>query len=251
MLRYFIEIMYDGGSYHGWQLQPGQQSVQQALELSLLYKAGLQSHVTGCGRTDAGVSARQFFAHFDLPQALDEKTDRLVAELNRFLPPDITVRRIFAVPDHAHARFDATRRTYKYYICFRKNPFVRHHAWTYTAPLNVDAMNQAAAKLLQYSDFTSFAKLHTDTKTNICHLQEASWETHDDLLVFTITADRFLRNMVRAIVGTLVDTGRGKISPDAIHRIIRSQNRSQAGMSVPAQGLFLEKVIYNHPWMPA
>lgn len=249
-MRYFIEIMYDGGSYHGWQVQPGQQSVQQTLELSLLYKAGLQNHVTGCGRTDAGVSARQFFAHFNLPQLLDEKADRLVAELNRFLPPDITVRRIFEVPDDAHARFDATRRTYKYYICFRKNPFARHHAWTYTAPLDMDAMNDAAARLLQYRDFTSFAKLHTDAKTNICHVQEAYWETHDDLLVFTITADRFLRNMVRAIVGTLVDVGHAKIKPNAIHHIIESQNRSQAGMSVPAQGLFLEKVEYNHLWMP-
>lgn len=249
-LRYFIEIMYDGGSYHGWQLQPDDKSVQEVLEQALLYKAGLQNHVTGCGRTDAGVSARQFFAHFDLPQNLDEKKEQLVAELNRFLPPDITARRIFAVPDDAHARFDATSRTYKYYICFRKNPFVRHHAWTFAAPLDVEKMNEAATNLLQYSDFTSFAKLHTDTKTNICNVQEAYWEIQGDLLVFTISADRFLRNMVRAIVGTLVDVGRGKIKPDAIHRIIESQNRSQAGMSVPAQGLFLERVEYNHPWMP-
>lgn len=250
MLRYFIEIMYDGGSYHGWQLQPRQKSVQEVLEQALLYKAGLQEHVTGCGRTDAGVSARQFYAHFDLPGAIDEKTERLVAELNRFLPPDITARRIFAVPADAHARFDATSRTYKYYICFRKNPFVRQHAWTFTAPLDVEKMNEAAANLLQYSDFTSFAKLHTDTKTNICHLQQAYLEIDGDQLVFTITADRFLRNMVRAIVGTLVEIGRGKIAPEAIHDIISSRNRSEAGMSVPAQGLFLEKVEYDHPWMP-
>ncbi|NCA85605.1 MAG: tRNA pseudouridine(38-40) synthase TruA [Clostridia bacterium] len=250
MVRYFIEIMYDGGSYHGWQLQPGHRSVQEVLEQGLLYKAGLQQHVTGCGRTDAGVNARQFFAHFDLPQALDEKADRLVAELNRFLPPDITVRRIFAVPPSAHARFDATRRTYKYYICFRKNPFVRHHAWTFAAPLDMDMMNEGAACLLQHTDFTSFAKLHTDVKTNICHVQQAYWEVDGDLLIFTITADRFLRNMVRAIVGTLVDIGRGKTKPDAIHRIIQSHSRGEAGMSVPAQGLFLEKVEYNHPWMP-
>jgi tRNA pseudouridine38-40 synthase len=242
--------MYDGGSYHGWQIQPGQKSVQEVLEQALFYKAGLREHVTGCGRTDAGVSARQFYAHFDLPDAIDEKAERLVTELNRFLPPDITARRIFAVPDDAHARFDATSRTYKYYICLRKNPFVRHHAWTFTALLDVEKMNAGTANLLQYSDFTSFAKLHTDTKTNICHLQQAYWEIDGDLLVFTITADRFLRNMVRAIVGTLVEIGRGKIAPDAIHSIISSRNRSEAGMSVPAQGLFLERVEYDHPWMP-
>jgi tRNA pseudouridine38-40 synthase len=242
--------MYDGGGYHGWQIQHGQKSVQEVLEQALYYKAGLREHVTGCGRTDAGVSARQFYAHFDLAQSISEKKDRLMAELNRFLPGDITARRIFAVPDDAHARFDATTRTYKYYICFRKNPFVRYHAWIFTAPLDVEKMNAGAANLLQHTDFTSFAKLHTDTKTNICHVQQAHWEMQDDQLIFTITADRFLRNMVRAIVGTLVDVGRGKIAPDAVHRILKSYNRSQAGMSVPAQGLFLEQVVYDHPWMP-
>jgi tRNA pseudouridine38-40 synthase len=242
--------MYDGSNYHGWQLQPGHQSVQEVLEQGLFFKTGLQQHVTGCGRTDAGVSARQFFAHFDLPISIDEKANRIVAELNRFLPSDVTVRRIFAVPPTAHARFDATRRTYRYYICFRKNPFLRHHTWTFTAPLDITSMNEAATLLMQYTDFTSFAKLHTNTKTNLCHLQQAYWEAGDDLLIFTVTADRFLRNMVRAIVGTLLDIGRGKIAPTSIHHIIQSQSRGEAGMSVPAQGLFLEKVEYDHQWMP-
>ncbi len=245
-MRYFIELSYDGTAYHGWQRQEGAAGIQAVLETALQYKAGLHEGITGCGRTDTGVHARQFFAHFDLHRNLaPAQLEQLTPALNSFLPDDIAVHRIFRVNDDAHARFGATLRTYKYYINILPDPFSRHYAWYFHAPLNVDAMNEAAGILMGYDDFTSFAKLHGGNKTNICHVSHARWQQHGRQLEFTITADRFLRNMVRAVVGTLVNIGRGKMSPAEMHRIINQKNRGSAGMSVPACGLFLHAITYD------
>ncbi|MFP4471272.1 MAG: tRNA pseudouridine(38-40) synthase TruA [Bacteroidales bacterium] len=245
-MRYFIELSYDGTDYHGWQRQDGSKSIQAAIEQGLYYKINQNEGVTGCGRTDAGVHARQFFAHFDLFQHLDKrKLAELRDELNSFLPQDIAIHRIFRVRDQAHTRFDAIARTYKYYISTNRYPFNRHFSWYYHAPLNVEEMNRSAEILGRYSDFTSFAKLHGGAHTNICQISHARWEKLEHELVFTITADRFLRNMVRSIVGTMVDIGRGKIDQEELSRIIESMDRSRAGMSAPAKGLFLEKIDYN------
>jgi tRNA pseudouridine38-40 synthase len=244
-MRYFIELAYDGTNYHGWQSQAGSVTVQEALELGLRYKAGLKDRITGCGRTDAGVHAKQFFAHFDHNELMEpDSLAKLTGSLNNFLPADIAVRRIFRVRSDAHARFDAVSRTYQYFIQTTKNPFNRDYAWHLCIKPDVALMNRAATVLMSYQDFTSFSKLHTDVKTNICNISKASWEQADGQLVFTITADRFLRNMVRAIVGTLLDIGRNKISPDDLKRIIESKNRQKAGMSAPAHGLFLQRVEY-------
>jgi tRNA pseudouridine38-40 synthase len=245
-MRFFIELAYDGTRYCGWQSQENADTVQQQIELALKYKLKLETKVTGCGRTDTGVHARQFFAHFDAPAPpYDAQLQKAVDACNSFLPEDIVMYRIFRVPDTAHARFDAVARTYKYYLNTRKNPFGRHYAWNYRATLDLHAMNRAAGKLLRVNDFTSFAKLHTDTKTNICKVTEAFWEDSNGLLVFTITADRFLRNMVRAIVGTLFDVGRGKTPTEAFDQIISGRNRNLAGRSAPASGLFLHEIKYN------
>lgn len=245
-MRYFIEISYDGTAYHGWQMQNEEPTVQQVLETGLKYKLGLTGKVTGCGRTDTGVHARHFFAHFDPDHLLhDKQVENAVWELNSYLPVDIVVHRIFRVRDDAHARFDAMARTYKYYINILKDPFSDRFAWYYRANLDVESMNRAAEILKEYNDFTSFSKLHTDVKTNNCRISEAAWNNWGGQLIFTITADRFLRNMVRAIVGTLVEVGRGKLAPEEISKIILRKDRGAAGMSVPARGLFLEKIEYN------
>ena len=245
-MRYFIEIAYDGTSYHGWQIQGEEPTVQRLLEEGLRYKLGCMQSITGCGRTDSGVHARQFFAHFDLDGNPDnQQVENAVSELNSFLPSDIAVYRIFRVADNAHARFDANTRTYHYYINICKDPFLERFAWTYRASLEVDAMNKAAMMLPEFSDFTSFAKLHSDAKTNICRISAASWSLEGRQLVFTITADRFLRNMVRAIVGTLIEVGRGKLTPEYFREVILSKDRGAAGMSAPAKGLFLQKVDYS------
>lgn len=245
-MRYFVELSYDGTAYHGWQVQEGVVSVQEILEKALKFKVGVNQRITGCGRTDTGVHARQFFAHFNLDKELDtDQMKNLVFELNSFVPKDIAIHRVFRVNDSAHARFDALTRSYAYYINFCKNPFTENFAWSYQLDFDVDKMNRAALILMEYTDFTSFAKLHTDVKTNNCKISVAHWEQKETQLVFTITADRFLRNMVRAIAGTLVEVGRGKLNVEDVHRIIQSKNRSNAGMSVPAKGLFLEKVEYD------
>lgn len=245
-MRFFIEISYDGTAYHGWQMQNDDPTVQQMLETGLKYKLGLTGKVTGCGRTDTGVHARQFFAHFDLDDVPDDQQiENAVWELNSYLPVDIAVHRIFRVSDDAHARFDAIARTYKYYINILKDPFTDRFTWYYRAPLDIKSMNRAAEILMEYSDFTSFSKLHTDVKTNNCRISEATWNNSEGQLIFTITADRFLRNMVRAIVGTMVEVGRGKLAPEDLRQIILRKDRGAAGMSVPARGLFLEKVDYN------
>ena len=247
MARYFIELSYDGAAYCGWQRQPDAPSVQQALEkaLSTLLRADIE--VVGAGRTDTGVNASYYVAHFDCENGVNDCA-QLVYKLNLILPQDIAVKAVREVCEQAHARFDAVEREYTYYISQRKNPFRRFSAWQYYVPLNVERMNEAAKALLEYDDFTSFAKLNSNNKTNICKVTKAEWrrcEQDGDLLIFTIRADRFLRNMIRAIVGTLVDVGRGKYSVEEFCNILHSRDLSRSSAGAPAQGLFLSDVKYS------
>jgi tRNA pseudouridine38-40 synthase len=243
--RYFIKLAYKGTAYHGWQWQENAISVQQLLEEALSTILNHKVAVTGAGRTDTGVHAREFYAHFDHDQdfILSELEEK-VYKLNSFLPKDISVFEIFRVKENAHARFDALSRAYEYVITSRKDPFNTDFAWYYYGDLDVDRMNKGAKILLEYTDFTSFSKLHTEVKTNNCKLMEAGWEAREHLLIFNITADRFLRNMVRSIVGTLIELGRGRISLMEVRNIIEARNRSKAGMSVPAHGLYLVNIEY-------
>ena len=247
MHRYFIKLAYNGANYHGWQMQDNARTVQQELNEKISLMLNHKVNLVGCGRTDTGVHAREFYAHFDLPDEFGEIDDTLAFRLNAFLPPDIVVYHIFQVPQEFHARFDAKSRTYRYYISRRKDPFRTAISYTYHAPLNLEKMKEAAEILFSYDDFTSFSKLHTQTKTNICRIMEAKWEEKGQLFVFTIKADRFLRNMVRAIVGTCLEIGKGKLAVEDMQRIIEAKDRSQAGFSVPPQGLFLEKIEYDFP----
>lgn len=243
MQRYFIYLAYDGTNYHGWQIQPNGSSIQECLMKALSTFLRRDVEVTGAGRTDAGVHASLMVAHFDDEKLLDTAT--VTDKLNRLLPPDISVYRVCRVKPDAHARFDATARTYKYYVTTAKYPFNRQYRWRIHSPLDYERMNEAAQTLFNYTDFTSFSKLHTDVKTNICHITQAEWTQQDEATwVFTIRADRFLRNMVRAIVGTLIEVGRGKLSVEGFRRIIEQQDRCKAGTSAPAQALFLVNVEY-------
>jgi len=243
--RYFIHLAYNGSNYHGWQRQKNAHSVQAELEKCLSLKLHTSIDIMGCGRTDTGVHARKFYAHFDLEKALDEKKiPTFVAALNNFLPQDIVVYKIWEVPSEAHARFDATERTYHYQIHHQKRVFGNELSYFIFVETDMDLMNKAAAILLEYNDFTSFAKLHSQTKTNLCTLKSAFWTKRDKQLVFEITADRFLRNMVRAIVGSLLEVGQGRRSLDDFRQLIESRNRSAAGYSVPAHALFLQEVRY-------
>jgi len=243
-LRFFIEISYNGKAYHGWQNQPDAISVQEVLEkgLSLLLRQDIA--VVGAGRTDAGVHASQLFAHFDFK---DDLPKNFIFKLNSFLPNDISVKAIFRVKADAHARFNALSRTYNYRISTRKNVFNFDYAYALQKELNVELMQKACDILLQYNDFQCFSKVNTDVKTYNCKLMQVKWIKKDDELVFIIKADRFLRNMVRAIVGTLINIGLGKIELEKLHDIIVSKNRSEAGFSVPAHGLYLVNIEYpNH-----
>lgn len=251
MQRYFIYLAYDGSAYHGWQMQPNARSVQQVLQetLTLLLRSAVE--VVGAGRTDAGVHARMMVAHFDDPrpevmqQELPLKLDFLTDKLNRVLPSDISIYGIVPVIAHAHARFDAMARTYHYFLCTNKSVFNRHYACRMRSALDFDRMNEAAATLLEVEDFTSFSKLHTDVKTNICHVTKAKWVYQgDSVWRFEITADRFLRNMVRAVVGTLVDVGRGKLSVSDFKQVVAQKDRCAAGESMPGNALFLVHVAY-------
>ncbi len=243
-MRYFIEFAYNGTAYHGWQKQHNVPSVQQALEeaLSLLLRRSIET--TGAGRTDTGVHASQAFAHFDGPEIHDRED--LVYRLNAVLPRDIAVRRIIPLHDDAHARFDARRRTYYYFIHTRKEVFLENLSWQFAPALDFDKMNRAASVLPLYNDFECFSKVDTDVHSFICRITHARWERTPNGLKFTITADRFLRNMVRAIVGTLIDIGRGRIPEDALERIIESRDRCQAGFSAPAHGLYLAEIQYDY-----
>jgi len=243
-MRYFMTLGYRGAPYHGWQVQPGQITVQGELERALSTLLRRETAVTGAGRTDAGVNAHVMVAHFDTDEQ-DATTPTFVRSLNSLIGYDISVYDIVAVKSDAHARFDATERSYRYYATTRKNPFARGLAWKCSPTLDFDAMNEAAALLIGRRDFTSFAKLHSDAKTNICDLRRAAWHrVDDDSWYFEIAADRFLRNMVRAVVGTLVDVGRGKMRPEGILDILAQNDRCAAGTSMPAEALYLWSVDY-------
>ncbi len=240
-MRYFIRFSYKGTNYHGWQHQPNGNSIQDELEKALSTILRENIALTAAGRTDAGVHALSMTAHFDSPATID---NTMVARLNALLPPDIAVQSIEHVSDDKHARFDALWRRYEYRIVNTKTAFDYDTTVFIHTPLDFDKMNQAAALLLQYEDFASFCKVHTDVKTTICHITEAQWSKRGDMWVFSIQANRFLRNMVRAIVGTLLDVGRGKITVEQFAGIIENKNRSQAGQSAPAQGLFFVNAAY-------
>lgn len=243
MCRYFIYLSYDGTNYHGWQIQPNGISVQEVLMKALSTFLRKPIEVVGAGRTDAGVHARLMVAHFDFDAELDCAT--IVDKLNRLLPPDVAVHRVRRVKSDAHARFDATYRTYKYYITTCKDPFSRAFSWRIFQTLDFEKMNEAAQTLFDYIDFTSFSKLHTDVKTNNCKMMYARWEQiGEHNWVFTIQADRFLRNMVRAVVGTLVEVGKGKLTVEGFRKVIEEKNRCSAGTSVPGNALFLVDVGY-------
>lgn len=242
--RYFIYFSYNGANYCGWQFQPNGLSVQEVLTKALSTVLRVDIELTAAGRTDAGVHARLMIAHFDIEHQLDNKNG-LVTKLNSFLPADISVSHFHEVKSDAHARFDAVARKYEYHLTLNKDVFNPHLSMRIFHPLNFEAMNKAAETLFNYIDFTSFSKLHTDVKTNNCQIMHALWTQQDENhWVFTIEADRFLRNMVRAIVGTLLEVGRGKISVEEFQQIIEEKNRCKAGTSVPAQGLFLVDIKY-------
>lgn len=245
MPRYFMRLAYNGAPFHGWQTQPNAVSVQSTVEdaLSLLLRCPVK--ITGAGRTDAGVNARMMIAHFDVEAAIDSP-GALVRGLNSLCGKDIAVYEVFRVHDDAHARFDAVSRTYHYRAVPFKSPFEYLHAWTAPASLDYMAMNEAARYLLTVSDFTSFAKLHSDARSNICRVTQAEWVPEGDGMTFVITADRFLRNMVRAVVGTLVEVGRGKMTLDGFRRVVAAHDRCSAGTSMPGHALYLWDIVYPY-----
>jgi len=244
-MRYFITLSYDGTRYHGWQIQPNGLSVQEKLQWALstiLRQEDIQ--VTGAGRTDAGVHARMMVAHVDV-ERMDFELSDFVYKLNRLLPQDIAIQKIEPVSDEMHARFSATSRTYHYYIHTVKDPFRRAYSCELHYPLDFKLMNEAAAILMEYEDFGAFCKAHADVKTTICHITAARWnQTSPVSWYFEITANRFLRNMVRAVVGTLIDVGRGRLSLDDFRKVIEGKRRTEAGESMPANALFLEDIKY-------
>ena len=241
-LRYFIELSYNGSAYHGWQNQPKAISVQEVIEKALTMLLRTPIAIMGAGRTDAGVHASQMFAHFDTDVEFDETN--LIFKLNAFLPKDIAIHDVFKVKEQAHARFDALSRTYLYRIALKKNVFNFDSAYYVKQQLNVENMQAAAKILFLYNDFQCFSKVNTDVKTFHCNIMKAEWFFENDELHFVIKADRFLRNMVRAIVGTMVNIGLEKINVEDLHTIISSKNRSEAGFSVPAHALYLTAVTY-------
>lgn len=241
-MRYFLAFSYFGAAYHGWQRQPNAITVQQVLEEALSNLLGKNIELVGAGRTDTGVHAKEMFAHFDFDDI--EDIEYLIYRLNAFLPSDIAVKEIFRVRDDAHARFDAIERTYEYWVMQEKNPFFKDTAHYLKHPLDVNIMNEGAAVLLKHTDFQCFSKSNTDVKTYLCQLRSVGWKHDGEKLIFVITADRFLRNMVRAIVGTLLDLGQGKTKLDDLEAIIKSKDRKRSGASVPAKGLYLTKVLY-------
>ena len=243
-MRYFVELKYDGAAYCGWQRQPDQPSVQQTIELALTKLLRTPIEIVGAGRTDTGVNASYYVAHFDCEQPFD--VEQVCYKLNMMLPHDIAIHSVTPVADDAHARFNAREREYTYFISTHKNPFRRSAAWMYYVPLDVERMNEAAQALLEYEDFTSFAKLNSNNKTNICHIKRAEWvRTADGELRFTIRADRFLRNMVRSIVGTTVDVGRGRYTVEQFREIVEARDLSRSSAGAPPQGLFLSDVVYG------
>ena len=247
-MRYFIQLAYNGANYAGWEIQPNAPSVQQTLNEALSTLLRIEAYVVGAGRTDTGVHARQMFAQMELDEDID--TDQIVFRLNRFLPNDIAIQAIFPVADDTHARFSAISRSYEYWVSQKKDPFLTDYAWEITKPLDVTAMNTVAAILLGEKDFGAFARSGTQTKTNLCNVTAAHWEEQGDLLVFHISANRFLRNMVRAVVGTLIDVGQNKCSLARFEEIVKNKDRTLAGESAPAHGLYLTKVAYPPELIP-
>ncbi len=242
-MRYFIHLAYNGTRFSGWQIQPNASTIQGALTEVLQQLLGEEINIVGAGRTDSGVHATNYFAHFETEKEIS--TIDFCYKLNRMLPPDIVIFNIQPVADNMHARFSATARTYTYTITQEKNPFAQETEYYYPFNLNIESMNEACKLLLGTQDFTSFSKLHTDVNNNICTITSAQWEQKDKKLLFTISANRFLRNMVRAIVGTMINVGRNKISLADFSAIIQSKNRQMAGMSIPACGLCLCDIQYT------
>ena len=253
-MRFFITLSYDGTAYHGWQIQPNAPSVEETVETALSTVLRCDVDIVGAGRTDTGVSASMMVAHFDFEPVADctDWCSQLRYKLNRMLPRDIAVLKVEPVGDGMHARFSAKSRTYRYFIHMRKDPFLRHYSWKvpYTE-LDFDRMNEAAKVIMEYTDFTSFSKVNTDTKTNDCTITRAEWipvesssPADASQWVFEITANRFLRNMVRAIVGTLLEVGRGRLTVDDVRWIIEKKDRCSAGESVPGNALFLVNIEY-------
>lgn len=241
-----MRLSYNGSNYCGWQIQPQDPSVQETLEKALATLLRKETPVTGAGRTDTGVNAKMMVAHFDVSTPITD-IPLTIRSINGILPRDIAVYDIVPVHDDAHARFDASSRTYKYFTHNHKSPFLFPLSWQCRPGLDYELMNQAAERLLDYTDFTSFSKLHTDVKTNNCHITYAKWEQECEQWVFTITADRFLRNMVRAVVGTLVDVGTHKITVEQFCQIIEQKDRCAAGTSMPGHALFLWNITYPYP----
>lgn len=243
-MRYFIKLAYNGTNYHGWQFQPNATSVQETLNKAVSVLLNTEINLMGAGRTDTGVHAKEMYAHFDFETPFDIKS--LIHKLNSYLPKDIAVYDIIPIHDEAHARFDATKRTYEYHINVFKDVFSQDESWYFRQELDVTLMNEAAQLLFHHTDFQCFSKVNTDVNTFDCTIFEAHWKQENSKLVFTISANRFLRNMVRAIVGTLVNVGLHKITLDDFSEIIKSKNRENAGFSVPAHGLYLTKIDYNY-----
>jgi tRNA pseudouridine38-40 synthase len=243
-MRYFIKLAYNGTLYHGWQYQPNASSVQETMNKAVSTLLNSEISIMGAGRTDTGVHAKEMYAHFDFETPFDIPT--LVHKLNSFLPKDIAVYDIIAVQDEAHARFDALKRTYEYHINIFKDPFLQEQSWYFHQKLDVVLMNEAAKLLFNHIDFQCFSKVNTDVNTFDCTIFEASWKQNSNQLIFTISANRFLRNMVRSIVGTLVNVGLNKITLDDFNTIIVNKNRDKAGFSVPAHGLYLTEIEYDY-----
>ncbi len=243
-MRYFIKLAYNGTHYHGWQYQPNAASVQETMNKAFSVLLNTTINLMGAGRTDTGVHAKEMYAHFDFDKSLD--TPSLVHKLNSYLPKDIVIYDIIPVHDEAHTRFDATKRTYEYYINTFKDVFSQEQSWYFHQKLDIDMMNEAARTLFNHTDFQCFSKVNTDVNTFDCTIFEAYWKQENGNLIFTISANRFLRNMVRAIVGTLVNIGLHKITLADFTTIIESKNRDKAGFSVPAHGLYLTKIEYDY-----
>jgi tRNA pseudouridine38-40 synthase len=243
-LRYFIKLAYNGTNYHGWQYQPNAASVQETMNKAFSIILNTEINLMGAGRTDTGVHAKEMYAHFDLETPFD--IPNVIHKLNSFLPKDIVIYDVFPVDNEAHTRFDATKRTYEYHINTFKDAFLQEQSWYFHQKLDLNLMNEAAKSLLNHTDFQSFSKVNTDVNTFDCSIFEAYWKQENEKLIFTISANRFLRNMVRSIVGTLINIGLHKITLDDFESIIESKNRDKAGFSVPAHGLYLTKIEYDY-----
>lgn len=241
-MRYFLQLAYFGKPFHGWQIQPGLPTVQEQLNKALSQRFKTEINVTGAGRTDTGVHAREMVAHFDLPEAIEDR-DFALNQLNKILGPHIALEALWPVPETAHARFDAWERAYEYWIARKKDPFLQDYSAYYGYPLDLVAMQEGAGHLLGEQDFKALSKA-SDVKHHLCQVREAKWEVSDHLWIFHIRANRFLRNMVRAVVGTLIWVGQGRLSADDIPAILASGQRSNAGFSAPPEGLYLTEIKY-------